>query len=191
MNREKDRTEHLPTVWEVTKAFVLMAAGLGGVLLVGALISLLISVSGSAATEHTVVDKAVSNYTVDPAQIIAVYDGDTFYIKVPECAELIPSLCARLGVRVNGIDTPEMRGDCLWERELAAKAKAVTVGMLQQAKSVVLHHVEREKFGRLLASVEIDGVDLGATLIKGGYAREYHGDARLGWCNVQADAGIM
>ena len=132
------------------------------------------------------VDNSGDNYVVNPSHIVEIYDGDTFYINVPECAELVPALCAKLGVRVNGIDTPEMHGKCQWERDHAAKAKAVTVEMIREAKSVVLHHVEREKFGRLLASVEIDGVDLGATLIKGGYARAYHGEARTGWCEGRA-----
>lgn len=187
MKLEEDRTAHLPTVWEVAKAFGLMALVGVAMVLVGGLISLCISVSshadGVVATAPAAVSNSVGNYVVNPAQIISVYDGDTFYIKVPECAELVPSLCARLGVRVNGIDTPEMQGKCQWERDHAARAKALTIGMLQQAKSVVLHHVEREKYGRLLASVEIDGVDLGATLISGGYARAYHGEARTGWCN--------
>ena len=122
------------------------------------------------------------DYVVDPAHVQNVYDGDTFYIVVPECAELLSTLCDHLGVRVNGIDTPEMHGKCQWERDHALAAKAVTVAMIKNAKSIVLTHVEREKYGRLLANVEIDGVDLGAALINGGYAKEYHGAARTGWC---------
>jgi endonuclease YncB( thermonuclease family) len=156
------------------KLFLAGAVGMLLVLTLGTAVALLISIAASAREADT--------YVVNPAYVRDIYDGDTFYITVPECAELLASLCQRLGVRVNGIDTPEMHGKCQWERDHALAAKAVTVNMIAAAKTIVLTHVQREKFGRLLATVEIDGVDLGATLIKGGYARPYHGEARSGWC---------
>jgi endonuclease YncB( thermonuclease family) len=172
---EEDRTAHLPSAKKVLAALIIVVGVLVTVVVGGAVIATAISVMARA-------DEAPDTYVVNPAYVRDIYDGDTFYITVPECAELLASLCQRLGVRVNGIDTPEMHGKCQWERDHALAAKAVTVNMIAAAKTIVLTHVQREKFGRLLATVEIDGVDLGATLIKGGYARPYHGEARSGWC---------
>jgi len=47
------------------------------------------------------------------AKVIKVYDGDTFTVE----AYPWPSLEAKTSVRVNGVDTPEIRGKCEAEKQ--------------------------------------------------------------------------
>lgn len=124
----------------------------------------------------------VDNYVVNPSEILSVYDGDTFYITVPECAGVLPALCGKLGVRIVGIDTPEKRGKCDAESKAATAARAFTDTALRSASTIVLEEVRREKYGRLLAAVVVDGYDLGAELVLRGMARPYDGGTRRGWC---------
>lgn len=127
---------------------------------------------------------AVDNYVVEPGEVVSVYDGDTFYIRVPECADVLPALCGKLGVRVDGIDTPERRGKCAAESAAALRARSELVRLLDGGK-VVLTHIRREKYGRLLVRVLVEGDDVALHLISQGLARPYSGGARAGWCETK------
>lgn len=113
--------------------------------------------------------------------IVDIYDGDTFFITIPDCD---PLLCEKLGVRVRGIDTPEIRGKCEKEKQLARQAKLATEQFLHGGL-VELKRVERGKYYRLVADVEVDGGLLSDHLINLGLARPYDGGHRAGWCDEQ------
>ncbi len=53
------------------------------------------------------------------AGVFLRYDGDTLTVD----AEPEPGLTARTSVRVDGIDTPEIRGGCPAEKALALQAR--------------------------------------------------------------------
>ena len=53
------------------------------------------------------------------ARVVSVYDGDTLTVD----AEPWPGLTARTKVRVAGVDTPEIRGKCQAEKDLAIQAR--------------------------------------------------------------------
>ncbi len=53
------------------------------------------------------------------ARVVSVYDGDTLTVD----AEPWPGLTARTKVRVAGVDTPEIRGKCQTEKDLAIRAR--------------------------------------------------------------------
>lgn len=137
---------------------------------------------GLALTWPTGSGPAVDNYVVKPDEVVSVYDGDTFYIRVPSCADELPALCGKLGVRIDGVDTPERRGKCAAESGAALRARSLVVERLGAAREILLVGVRREKYGRLLTRVQVDGVDLGAELVLAGLARPYHGEKRVGWC---------
>lgn len=50
-----------------------------------------------------------------PATVVSVYDGDTFTVE----ARPWPGMTLRTSVRVRGVDTPEIRGKCQAEKDLA------------------------------------------------------------------------
>ena len=114
--------------------------------------------------------------------VIFVIDGDTFRVDIrgwPAVAgENIP-------VRVYGVDTPEIRGQCDEEKKLAVKAREYTEDLLFQARRIELYNIERDKYFRLGADVDIDGLDLTSALIESGHGRPYSGGTRLGWCEGQ------
>ena len=87
-----------------------------------------------------------------------------------------------MSIRINGIDTPELRGKCDKEKQLAKLAKHFTVERLRAAKSVVLKNIKRGKYFRLIADVYVNGVNLGEQLIKQGHAVKYTGKTKQTWC---------
>ena len=86
-------------------------------------------------------------------------------------------------VRLAGVDTPELRGDCDQERELAAAARDFVTARVGGG-DVILWDVRYDKFGgRVLARVETGaGADLGSLMIGAGLGRAYDGGKRKPWC---------
>ena len=58
--------------------------------------------------------------TVTVSKVISVYDGDTFRVNIDS---LPPIVGKNIAIRVNGVDTPEIRGKCLYEKNLALKER--------------------------------------------------------------------
>ena len=52
------------------------------------------------------------------------YDGDTCTVELRGCD--LPDIFRKMPVRVNGIDTPEIKGKCQREKALAIEAKTAT-----------------------------------------------------------------
>jgi micrococcal nuclease len=87
-----------------------------------------------------------------------------------------------MSIRINGIDTPELRGKCAKDKQLARKAKQFTVEHLRAAKSITLKNIKRGKYFRLIADVYIDGISLGDLLIRHEHAVKYIGKTKKQWC---------
>lgn len=111
--------------------------------------------------------------------VVSVHDGDTFSADIAGWPEIVGH---RIGVRVAGIDAPELRGECPCEVALAKDARAFVTHKLQNADTIALRHVRRDKYFRLLAEVWVDGENLSESLIDAGYARPYAGGKKQGWC---------
>jgi len=91
-------------------------------------------------------------------------------------------VCGRERVRVIGLDTPELRGRCRAETQLARTAQA----RLQQlvARGVTLERRGRDRYRRTLAVVRLrGGRNVAAIMIRERLARPYDGRrSRGGWC---------
>lgn len=111
--------------------------------------------------------------------VISIYDGDTFTVNIGDC---LPVVCARMPVRIAGIDAPEIRGKCEREKALARQAKQFLINQLRSGKAIELLRIDRDKYFRLNAEVFVGGVNVGALLIGEGLARHYDGGKRAGWC---------
>jgi len=111
--------------------------------------------------------------------IVSVYDGDTFRVNVAHW----PAFFSPMSIRVRGIDTPEMKGQCEREKTLAKKAKEFTKSKLENADRVELHNLGRDKYFRVLADVMIDGKNLTDLLIKKGLGKAYDGGTKSSWCD--------
>lgn len=102
--------------------------------------------------------------------IIKVYDGDTFFVNIPKLHSLFGE---KLGIRVKGVDTPELRSKSVYEKAMAVKAKEFTKKALDSAKRVDLVDCVRGKYFRIVCNISYDGNDLSADLIKAGLAVKY------------------
>ena len=122
----------------------------------------------------------------DDVKVISVYDGDTFKVNLP-CKEDI--FCKDISVRVNGIDTPEIKGKNSCEKQKAKEAQALTKSVLNKGP-VILKNCKRDKYFRLLCDVSVlgknQGYNLSEELINANLAVEYHGEtkAEVDWCKL-------
>lgn len=114
-----------------------------------------------------------------PALVTGAYDGDTIDV----AAEVWPGFTWEGSVRVLGVDTPEIRGECTEERDRALKARDFVRGLLI-GQLVLLADVQHDKYGGRVDAVVLleDGQDLAEVLIAAGLGRPYDGGQRLSWC---------
>ena len=117
--------------------------------------------------------------TVTVSKVISVYDGDTFRVNIDS---LPPIVGKNIPIRVNGVDTPEIRGKCQYEKNLALKARDFVRGKLANAKEIKLTNLQRGKYFRVVANVLVDGVSLEQELLDNELAYEYSGGKKLNWC---------
>ena len=117
--------------------------------------------------------------TVTVSKVISVYDGDTFRVNIDS---LPPIVGKNIPIRVNGVDTPEIRGKCQYEKNLALKARDFVRGKLANAKEIKLTNLQRGKYFRVVANVLVDGVSLEQELLDNELAYEYSGGKKLSWC---------
>lgn len=112
------------------------------------------------------------------ADVVSNYDGDTITVR----AHIWPGQTVETGVRVEGVDTPEIRGKCPKERRLAVVARDMTKRLV--GARVQLRDIRPGKYaGRVVARVFIsDGQDLAEVLIQNALGRPYAGGKRKGWC---------
>jgi micrococcal nuclease len=80
--------------------------------------------------------------------------------------------------RVENIDAPERgaRSECPEERALAEAARAYVEAWISQSDEVEAIPIgRRDRYGRVVARIEIDGVDLGERLMARGLAQPWRG----------------
>jgi endonuclease YncB( thermonuclease family) len=117
--------------------------------------------------------------TVIVSKVISVYDGDTFRVNIDS---LPPIVGKSIAIRVNGIDTPEIRGKCQYEKDLALEARDFVRAKLANAKEIKLTNLQRGKYFRVVANVVVDGVSLERELLDNKLAYEYDGGKKSSWC---------
>jgi endonuclease YncB( thermonuclease family) len=112
------------------------------------------------------------------AEITSIYDGDTFRGNIKDYPPIIGE---RIGIRITGIDCPELKDKRPKVKEMALQAKQYTVKRLREAKKIELVNMRRDKYFRILATVLVDGSSLGDELIKAGLAKSYDGGTKKAW----------
>lgn len=115
------------------------------------------------------------------AQVLRVIDGDSIHVR----ARIWLAQDVETIVRLDGIDTPELRGRCDAEKKMARDARAFLESRVAAVGGMVqLSGITQDKYGgRVLARVTgADGTDLAAALRDAGLARTYEGGSRQAWC---------
>ena len=114
-----------------------------------------------------------------PAEVMRVFDGDTFEARV----HVWPGMEITTRVRLRGIDAPELHARCDNERVKALAAREALARLLAQG-AVGISRVGQDKYGgRVDADVSTATTrDVSAAMLQGGFARPYSGGRRESWC---------
>lgn len=149
--------------------YIAMAALLGAVLIVIAFFNV-------ARAEEVYKAPKIGPYYM--TQIDKIIDGDTFRGWIQTF--IYQSTYA--SIRIAGIDAPERRApeDC--EKKLAQQSGDYLAYILAAAKTVTIDDLSYDSFGRVVAFVYVDGAEVGALMIKEGFARPYVKGRHGGWC---------
>ncbi len=118
--------------------------------------------------------------SLNRVEYVRNYDGDTITFNIPN---IHPLLGDNISIRVYGIDTPEIRGNCALEKARALRVKTFVKDFLKDAKKITLIETRRDKYFRILARVVVDGKDLSEELIRNNLAVPYFGEGpKQDWC---------
>ena len=90
------------------------------------------------------------------AVVISVHDGDTITVRTDETIK----------IRINGIDAPELK-------QPFGQASKQAMSGLVYGKTVTIKPGKKDRYGRLLARVEVSGKDTSLTMVDLGMAHWY------------------
>ena len=107
-------------------------------------------------------------------KVIKVYDGDSITI-VAKPYENYPVY--RFSIRLNGIDTPELRTSNENEKKHGIIARDALKEKILD-KIVTLRNVDSEKYGRLLADIYLGEENICEWMIEEKYAVKYDGGTK-------------
>jgi len=91
------------------------------------------------------------------ATVVAIHDGDTISVRTAR---------ETIRIRLEGIDCPEYR------QPYSARAKQFTSGLVF-GRVVTVEGRGEDQYGRLLARVRVDGVEINEALVRNGLAWHY------------------
>uniref|UniRef100_A0A6C0B9E1 TNase-like domain-containing protein n=1 Tax=viral metagenome TaxID=1070528 RepID=A0A6C0B9E1_9ZZZZ len=112
---------------------------------------------------------------IQSGKVVKVYDGDTITI-----ASKFPGINGRIyrfSVRMNGIDSPELKGGTENEKELAKRSRDALSNIIM-GKIVDLKNVSTEKYGRILADVYLGDLNICDWMLINKYAVKYDGGTK-------------
>jgi micrococcal nuclease len=108
--------------------------------------------------------------------VIKVYDGDTITIASKLPYEGSPMY--RFQVRLNGVDSPELKSKCEDEKMIAKKSQQHLEQLILR-KTVTLQNVSTEKYGRVLAEVYLGNIHINKYMIDNRFAVKYDGGTKI------------
>jgi len=102
------------------------------------------------------------------ARCVSVYDGDTVTLDISLGFNVVMH---KQKVRLLGINTPEVRGE---ERELGLVSRDRLRELIDDKDVIIVTHRDKGgKYGRLLATIYLDGVNINQQLVDEGLAEAY------------------
>lgn len=120
-----------------------------------------------------------------------VYDADTISI-LYDIKDIIPStesLFLKTNLRLIGIDSVEIKSKVKNEKSLAVKARDYLSDKILN-KLITVKTYKIDKYGRMLAEVFINNINMNEDLIKGGFVRTYDGKKKDTW-NIDNELQII
>lgn len=122
----------------------------------------------SGALRHARYLKNSSMY-VYHAKVVSNYDGDTLDVDI----DVGFGLVKRESIRLFGIDTAELRGGSDETKVRAVSAKYALKSICIPGRTIQIKTYKSGKYGRFLATVIIDGIDVNQRLIDANLAKTY------------------
>jgi micrococcal nuclease len=115
---------------------------------------------------------------IQSGKVVKVYDADTITVanRISVGGAQSEEIY-RFQVRLNGIDSPEIKSKNTTTKALAKQARDVLSEMIF-GKIVELRNVQLEKYGRLLADVYLGDIHLNEWLVENKYAVRYDGGTK-------------
>jgi endonuclease YncB( thermonuclease family) len=138
------------------------------------------------------VDKYKPVFRNNVVKVFDHYDGDTFH-----CVGLldVPVVPYKFTVRINGIDTPEIKTKDVNEHEKALVAKKALQDFIPKNSIIGLNLMVKDgpigydKYGRILATPYMfkgnESVNVSKYMLDNGYAKEYHGGHKDKWIDEE------
>jgi len=111
-------------------------------------------------------------------EYVSCYDGDTCKFNIANLPDVFGK---NLPIRLRGIDTPEIRGKCNKEKELAYKARDFIRFILNKAEKIELRNISRGKYFRIVADIYADNKNVSEMMLFNGHARPY--ESKIDWCS--------
>ena len=99
-------------------------------------------------------------------RVTCVHDGDSIVLEKER-------------IRIADIDTPELNGKCAYESRLAIRSRNRLAQLLGDGFKV--HREGKDRYGRTLAIITVNGRSVGDMLVSEGLARTWSG-RREQWC---------
>ncbi len=127
------------------------------------LLSLIFAVlllAGCTTTSKTTTETVESSKLypdVKVSRLLRVIDGDTFACDIDEHSAIAGK---NISIRLRGINTPELKSRNEEERKFATLEKQRLSELLNNAQTIELRNLRRDKYFRINADVYIDGVDI-------------------------------
>jgi endonuclease YncB( thermonuclease family) len=126
-------------------------------------------------------DRFNFNNKIFEAKVVKVYDGDTITVVF-----MIFGDYYKFSIRMDGYDSPEMRSknpDLVkkeLEKKWAHKSRDFLAGMIMN-RVVLLKCKNFDKYGRILGTVELNGININGIMLACGYCRPYGGGHKHDW----------
>lgn len=115
------------------------------------------------------------------AKCVKVYDGDTITVVFMVFGEFY-----KFNVRMEGYDSPEMKPKTKdtelknKEKKWAVASRDLLANMIMN-KIVLLNCKGFDKYGRVLGTIELNGININNIMIERGYCRPYNGGRKEEW----------
>jgi len=120
---------------------------------------------------------------LDKENVLSVTDGQTFQVDIHQWQSVVGR---NIEVRLRGVETPAIDGECEQESALAVDARNFVHKLLMGAETIVLRDIDRDQGAfRLIADVTVDGIELGAAVLEAELGRPSDDTKEQVWCDMQ------
>jgi len=113
------------------------------------------------------------------SKVISVYDGDTIRVNIDSFPDIIGK---NIRIRLKGIDTPEIKGKCQKEIDLAIMARDYLKTTINKSNQIELRNIERGKYFRIVGDLYLDNTNISELMIKRKLGYKYLDGRKRNFC---------